>query len=113
MASTKQIVHGIIHAASFACDEIDEDAAAIVKIQVTMIIAIASEHGIEVSNAAAVDLMHTFLATMESHPVQASRQLLVGWIPGIEDNSDDSTTAARTEAIGWTANSYFEQTAAK
>ena len=57
MASTKQKVHDIIHAASSACAGIDggsaqvpeSDSVAIVPIQITMIIAIASEHGIEIT----------------------------------------------------------------
>lgn len=113
MASTKQMVHGIIHAASYACDEIDDDAAAIVQIQTNMIVAIASEYGVAITDTAAADLMHTFSATMESHPAVSSRQLMVGWIPGIEEGNNDATAAGVTEALGWTANSYFEQAAAK
>lgn len=121
MASTKQNVHDIIHAASFACAGIDgglaqvpeSDSVAIVPIQTNMIIAIASEHGIEITHAAAADLLLTFSATMRSRQVLFSRQALVGWVPGIDNVNNDSTVAALTEAIGWAANSYFEQTEAK
>ena len=121
MASTYQKVHEIIHAASIACGGIDgglaqapeSDSVAIVPIQTTMIIAIASEHGIEITMAAAADLLLTFAATVRSRQVIVGRQALVGWLPGIDNVTNDSTAAALTEAIGWTANSYFEQAAAK
>ena len=121
MASTKQKVHDIIHAASGACAGIDggsaqvpeSDSGAIVPIQITMIIAIASEHGIEITQATAADLLHTFSATIQSRQVPFSRQALVGWLPGIDNVNNDSMAAALTEAIGWTANSYFDQIEAK
>jgi uncharacterized protein (DUF697 family) len=121
MASTKQNVHEIIHAASIACAGIDEgstqapesDSAAIVPIQTTMIIAIAAEHGIEITNAAAADLLITISTTMQSRQVVFNRQALLGWLPGIDNAINDSTAAALTEAIGWAANSHFEQTEAK
>jgi uncharacterized protein (DUF697 family) len=117
MASTKQKVHDIIHAASSACAGIDggsaqvpeSDSGAIVPTRITMIIAIASEHGIEITNAAAADLLDTFSATMRSRQVPFSRQALVGWLPGIDNAINESAAAAFTEAIGWTANSYFDQ----
>ena len=121
MASTNQKVHEIIHAGSVACAGIDgglaqvpeTDLVAIVPIQTTMIMAIASEHGVEITNAAAADLLVTFSATMRSRQVPFSRQVLVGWIPGIDNVNNDSTSAALTEAIGWAANSYFDKTEAK
>jgi len=121
MASTNQKVHGIIHAASNACAGIDgslaqapeSDSVAIVPIQTTMIVAIASEHGIEITNAAAADLLLTFSATVRSRQVLSNRQALVGWLPGIDIDNNDSTAAALTEAIGWAANSYFDQAEAK
>jgi uncharacterized protein (DUF697 family) len=120
MASTKQNVHGIIHAASDACAWIDgglaqvpeSDSGAIVPIQTAMIIAIASEHGIEITHAAAADLLLTFTSTARSQ-VPFSRQALAGWLPGIDNAVNDSTAAALTEAIGWAANSYFDQAETK
>jgi uncharacterized protein (DUF697 family) len=121
MASTQQKVHEIIQAASAACAGIDgdlgqmleADSLAIVPIQTTMIIAIASEHGIEITNAAAADLLLTFSAIVLSCQVSFSRQALVGWLPGIDNINNDSTAAAITEALGWAANSHFEQTKQK
>lgn len=121
MASTKQKVHDIIHTASIACAGIEgglaqapeSDAVATVPIQTGMIIAIASAHGIEITDSAAADLLLTLSATMRSRQVPFSRQALVGWLPGIDNAINDSTVAAVTEAIGWAANSYFDQTGAK
>jgi uncharacterized protein (DUF697 family) len=121
MASLKQNVHEIIHEASVASAGIvggsaqspESDSVAIVPIQTSMIVAIASEHGIEITNAAAADLLLTFSATVRSRQVPSSRQALVGWLPGIDVDIHDSTAAAFTEAIGWTANSYFVQAEAK
>jgi len=121
MASTQQKVHDIIQAASNTCAGIDgdseqmpkADSLAIVPIQTNMIIAIASEHGIEITQAAATDWLLEFSATVQSRQVPFSRQALVGWLPGIDNNNNVSTAAALTEAIGWTANSHFEQVEAK
>ena len=121
MASTKQKVHEIIHGASIACDGIDgglaqvleSDPGAIVPIQTNMIIAIASEHGIDITSAVTADLLLTFSATVRSRQVSFSRQAMAGWLPGIDNGTNDSTAAALTEAIGWTANSYFDQAETK
>jgi uncharacterized protein (DUF697 family) len=112
MASSKQKIHGIIHEASNACDGVDGDSV-IVQIQTKMILAIASEHGIEINNAAATELLQTFIATVRSRQVHFSRQALAGWLPGIDNTADESKAAALTEAIGWAANSYFEKAGAK
>lgn len=112
MAPSKQRIHGVIHEASGACDGVDGDSA-MVPIQTNMILAIAAEHGIEINNDAAADLLHTFTATVRSRQVHFSRQALAGWLPGIDAADNDSTAAALTEAIGWAANSYFEKTEAK
>lgn len=121
MASTNQKVHGIIHSASIACAGVDRDlsqvpesdSAAIASIQTTMIIAIASEYGIDITDAAAADLLLTFAETVRSRQLPVGRQALVGWVPGIDNVSNDSKAAMLTEAIGWAANSYFGLAAAK
>ena len=123
MASTKQNVLDIIHAASNACAVIDRGSAqmtdseseATVPIQTKMIMNIASEHGVEITDATATDLLHTLSKTARTRNVQipSSRQALVGWLPGIDDVNDGSVASATTEAIGWAANSYFEQIEAK
>jgi uncharacterized protein (DUF697 family) len=117
MASTKQKVHDIIHEASNACAGIDggrgqaseSGSVTIVPIQTTMIIAIAAQHGIEITDDAAADLLLKFSSTMQGGQVSFSRQALAGWLPGIDNVNNEPTAAALTEAIGWTANSYFDQ----
>ncbi len=120
MASTKQRISEIIYEASVTCAGIDENLAngteagklEAAPIQIAMILAIASEHGIEISNAAATELLSMISSTMQSRQLLYSRQALVGWLPGIDDANNDSTMAALTEAIGWAANSHFDQAAA-
>ena len=121
MASTMQKVQDIIHDASNGSAEIDRglaqapesDSEAIVPIRTSMIMAIASAHGIEITHAAAADLLLKFSATIQKRQAPVSRQALAGWLPGIDNNTNDSTAAALTEAIGWTANSHFNQAEAK
>ena len=121
MASTSQNIHGIIYAATAASAEVGEEAShviepdlvAITPIQTNMILAIASEYGVEISHAAAADLLHTLTETVRSRQVITGRQTLSGWLPGIEDDENGSTAAALTEAIGWAASSYFEKPEAK
>jgi uncharacterized protein (DUF697 family) len=112
MVPAKQKIHEIIHDASDACDGVDGDSA-IAPIQVSMILALASEYGIEMNNAAATELLQKLTATVRSRQVHFSRQALVGWLPGIDNPENDSTAAALTEAIGWAANSHFEKNEAK
>jgi len=121
MASTKQNVQEIILAASDACagkegslaSGSESDSAAIVQIQTGMIVAIAAEHGIKIANDAAADLLRQFSETARSRQVVLNRHALVGWLPGIDNDDNESAAAALTEAIGWAANSHFEQTDGK
>jgi uncharacterized protein (DUF697 family) len=120
MTSPKQRVHDIIQAASSACAGVDRDlqvaisdSAAIVPIQTTMIMGIASQYGIAITNAGAGELLLALSATMRTGRVPIGRQALVGWVPGIDNATSDSTAAALTEAIGWAANAHFEQANAK
>jgi uncharacterized protein (DUF697 family) len=121
VASTKQKVHDIIHAASVACAKADRDLAqapgsdteAIVPIQTGMISAIASAHGKEITDAAAAELLSTLAATARNRQVHSNRQAMAGWLPGIDNTNNESTAATLTEAIGWAANSHFGQTETK
>lgn len=116
---TKQKVHGIVHTAAIAAAAVGaglaqipgSDAPVLAGIQTTMIIAIAYEHGAEVSKAAAADFLLTFTAT---HVGRGFSQWLVGWVPGYGNAINASTAAALTEAVGWAADAYFgeEQAAA-
>ena len=120
MPSTKQQVQDIIRAAAFACSEIEAEAQeagpdpeTIASIQTGMIIAIASVHGIKMDNAAAADLLRTLSSHILGGQLPVSRQALAGWLPGIDNGMNGSNATAVTEAIGWTANSHFDQVEAK
>ena len=114
MLASKQKIHEIIHTASDACAGMNaSDSADMVPIQTSMILAIASEQGIEMTHAAAADLLIVFTETARSRQALSSRHALAGWLPGIDNTDNDSTAEALTEAIGWTANSHFEKTEAK
>ena len=117
MVTRNQKIHGIIHTASAACAGIGaglaqvpgSDSVASIPIQTTMIIAIANEHAVTLTKTAAADLLLTFTATMGGRLLS---QVLVGWVPGFGNAINASTAAALTEAIGWAANSYFEESKA-
>lgn len=118
MATKSQKIHAIIHGAAAACAAIGgglaqipgSDSVAIVPLQTAMIMAIANQHGVELTNAAAADLVLTFAATQGGRLLS---QVLVGWIPGFGNAINASTAAALTEAIGWAADSFFDKTDSK
>lgn len=107
-------VHGIIHTASAAAAAAGgglaqlpgSDSALIVPIQTAMIVSIAKVHGHKITEAAAADLLLTFLSTMIGRKVS---QLLIGWIPGVGNAINATTAAVMTEAIGWAADTHFEK----
>lgn len=80
-----------------------------VPIRTSMISAIASAHGIEITEGAAAELLSTLASTVQNRQVHFSRQAMAGWLPGIDNTNNESTAAALTEAIGWAANSHFGQ----
>src|ERR1039458_4548277 len=108
MATRNQKIHGIIHVASAACAGVGaglaqlpgSDSAVIVPIQTAMIVSIASQHGVEISKALAVELIVGFAATTGGRFLS---QLFLGWIPGLGNAINASTAAGITEAIGWAA----------
>jgi len=74
-------------------------------LQTGMIIGIGEIYGVGITKAAAADLLLTFTATMAG---RTASQWLVGWIPGYGNAINASTAVALTEAVGWTANAYFQ-----
>lgn len=114
MATKSQKIHAIIHSASAACAGIGgglaqlpgSDSLAIVPLQTAMILSIATQHGVDLTEAAAADLVLTFAATQGGRLLS---QVLVGWMPGVGNLINASTAAALTEAIGWAASAYFEK----
>jgi len=108
----KQKIHSIIHSASAAAAAVGgglaqlpgSDMPVLCSIQATMVIAIANEHGAEISKAAAMDLVVTYAA---GYGGRAISQWLVGWIPGWGNAVNAATAASITEAVGWYADNYF------
>jgi uncharacterized protein (DUF697 family) len=75
-----------------------------------MLTAIALEYGIPLTKQMAADLLLTFAATTGGRFLS---QVLVGWIPGFGNAINASTAAALTEAIGWAADAYFDDSEQK
>jgi uncharacterized protein (DUF697 family) len=115
MATRNQKIHGIIHVASASAAGVGSglaqlpgaDAPVLVSIQTAMIVAIAHQHGFEITKALAMELLVGYAATAGGRLVS---QILVGWIPGFGNAINASTAAAITEAIGWAADGYFAKT---
>ncbi len=78
----------------------------IMSLQTAMIGAIALEHNVQITKAAAADLLLTFAA---GYGGRAISQFLLGWIPGIGNAINATTAASITEAIGWAADAYFAE----
>jgi len=107
-----KVINAIVHTASLAAagagaglaQAPGSDSAIIIPIQVTMILAIAGEHGHRIDRSAALPIISTQAATMVGRKVS---QFLVGWIPGAGNAVNAGTAAAITEAIGWTAHRFY------
>ncbi|OZB62247.1 MAG: hypothetical protein B7X31_10015 [Thiomonas sp. 13-66-29] len=105
-------IHAIIHSASVAAGGVGaglaqipgSDAPVLTTIQSGMILAIAHHYGHSLTKAAAVDMVMTFAATMAGRGLS---QVLIGWLPGIGNAINAATASALTEAVGWSADSYF------
>ena len=114
MTTRNQRVHGIIHTASTAAAAVGaglaqipgSDAPILAGIQTTMIMAIAHEHEVALTRAAAADLLLTFAATCVGRGIS---QWLVGWVPGWGNAINAVTAAALTEAVGWATDAYFAE----
>ena len=112
MLTRRQKVHGIIHTHAVASAAVGaglaqlpgSDAPVLCGIQTTMIMTIASEHGVALSKAAAAQLILPFSATCVG---RGFSQWAIGWIPLWGNTINASTAAALTEAIGWAAHAYF------
>lgn len=109
----KKKCHAIIHTASAAAATIGaglaqlpgSDNAAIVPIQVTMIISLGAVFGMSLDKSTAKATLATMTATTAGRGIS---QFLVGWIPGFGNALNASTAAALTEAIGWAIANDFK-----
>lgn len=111
-------IHAIIHSASTAAAAAGaglaqlpgSDSIIIVPIQTAMIIAIGHEHDIEITKSVALSVLSQASATIAGRTIS---QILMGWFPGIGNAINASTAFALTEAIGWGADSIFEEQKSK
>ena len=114
MATRDEKIHGIIHTAAAAAAGVGgglaqipgSDAPVIATLQTAMIVSIAHQHGFELSKTVAADLLLTFSATIAG---RTASQFLVGWLPGVGNAINAATAAAITEAVGWSAHTYFDE----
>jgi uncharacterized protein (DUF697 family) len=114
MATTSATVHGIIHGASAACAAIGgglaqlpgSDNAVITPIQLAMITAIAAAHGTTIDKAAAAGVLASATAGLIGRTIS---QVLIGWIPLVGNAINAATAAAVTEAVGWSADAFFDK----
>ena len=81
------------------------DNAAIIPIQVAMIISLGQVFGRELTKNAATALLGTATASTVGRGVS---QFLVGWIPGFGNAINAGTAASVTEALGWTIANRFD-----
>ena len=117
MSKEKEIAT-IIHSASVAAAGVGggmaqlpgSDMPVLCTIQASMIMSIAGVHGVNISKSIATDLVLTFSA---GYGGRAISQWLVGWIPAWGNAINASTAAAITEAIGWSADAYFNEESEK
>ena len=111
-------VHIMIHGATKAAAGVGagfaqipgSDAPVLMTIQTGMILGIAQHHGVSLTKTAAADMVLTFAASMTGRVIS---QFLVGWFPVIGNAINASTAAAITEAIGWSAETYFTEAKVK
>lgn len=103
------IIHGASVAAAGAAAGLAQipgaDNAAIIPIQVAMIISLGQVFGRELTKNAATALLGTAAASTVG---RATSQFLVGWIPGLGNAINAGTAASVTEALGWTIASRFD-----
>jgi uncharacterized protein (DUF697 family) len=110
--TSNEKIHSIIHSASAAAAAVGgslaqlpgSDMPVLCGIQATMVMAIANEYGVDISNAAAMDLVINYAA---GYGGRALSQALIGWIPGWGNAINATTAATITEGVGWGANKYF------
>lgn len=105
--------HAIIHAASSGAGTVGaglaqipvSDSALIIPIQISMVIALGTVFGIQLSSTMAESSIATAAATMTGRGIS---QILVGWIPVIGNIANAVTAAGITETLGWAVAADFE-----
>lgn len=98
--------HTIIHSTAVAAASVGaglaqlpcSDNAAIVPIQVMMIVSLNSVFGLKIEQSRAKSLLGTAMATTLGRGIS---QVLVGWVPAFGNVCNAVTAAAVTELIAW------------
>lgn len=104
--------HAIIHAAAVICGGVGTglaqlpcaDNAAIVPIQITMIVGLGKVFDLNITESVAKSIVASAGATIAG---RTASQVLVGWIPVIGNAINTATAAGVTETIGWLAVNNF------
>lgn len=112
--SEKSKCHKIIHTAAAAASGVAggmaqlpcADNAALVPIEVGMIIALGKVFGISMTESAARSTILTTGATIAGRTIS---QILLGWIPGIGNAVNAATAAGVVETLGWAVADDFDK----
>ncbi|MFT8890110.1 MAG: hypothetical protein ABF449_10630 [Ethanoligenens sp.] len=110
--------HAIIHAASALAAGIGaglaqlpcSDNAAIIPIQITMVISLGAVFGVELSKSTATATLASATGTLVGRGLS---EVLVGWVPVIGNIINATTAAGVTETIGWTVAQNFDKQTGK
>ncbi|MGD9950551.1 MAG: hypothetical protein AB7U29_19035 [Desulfobulbus sp.] len=116
MNSKNVRIQAIIHLATITAGTIGgglanipgSDMAPLTALQTAMVVAIAHEHGQDITKSTAKSLLLTFPG---GYGGRAISQYLTSWIIGYGNLINAATAITITEAIGWTAHSYFSSRA--
>jgi len=109
----KKKCHAIIHTASTATAGVGaglaqipgSDNAAIVPIQIAMVVSLGAVFGISLTESGAAATLSTVATSMAG---RAASQFLLGWIPIAGNIINASTAAAVTESAGWAVAKLFD-----
>ena len=108
----RKIIHAASIAAAAAASGLAQlpgsDNAALVPIQVAMIISLGNVFNKSISEDIASYLLCQVVVTNTGKYIaRTATQFLVGWIPGAGNVVNATTAAALTEAVGWGTVKYF------
>lgn len=110
--------HVAIHTASVAAGGVGAglaqlpcaDSAALMPIQITMILALGEIFNIPLSNSMAKTVLSQTVATMGGKILaKALTNILVGWIPGVGNAANAAVAASITESLGWLIAKDFDR----
>ena len=80
------------------------DAGPLVALESALVMALARVHRVDITAAAATDLVLTFAATFVGRGIT---EVVIGWIPGLGNAVNALTAAGLVVAVGLTADAHF------